>query len=273
MFRCECGREYKHRQSLHSHRKICNFINYEESTIKNCEESTIKNYEESNIKNYEEENDNLDYKEMFVVMMKQNQDLQQTILDQQRKSDEQHKEYTNTINTILPKIGNNNTTNNQYNVQLFLNEHCKDALNITDFIHSLKLNINDLMEMGKIGYVNGMSRIFVNALQNMDIRERPIHCTDIKREIVYIKDDNKWEKDEENKEKLKKTIRNVETKNLRMIPKWQEENPDSSNIESKKCDEFMELSINALGASTDEEKIKNEKRIMKNILKEVILEK
>jgi hypothetical protein len=105
----------------------------------------------------------------------------------------------------------------------------------------------------------------------MDVTERPIHCTDIKRETVYIKDDNKWEKEEDTKIKLKKTIRNIENKNLRMLPKWQEENPECMDMESKKCDEFMELSITALGGQEDKEK--SEKKIMKNILKEVIINK
>jgi hypothetical protein len=152
-----------------------------------------------------------------------------------------------------------------------LNEQCKDALNITDFMKSIQVNMNDLIQTGKLGYVDGMSRIFVNALKDMDVTERPIHCTDIKRETVYIKDQDKWEKDEDNKDKLKKTIRTIENKNLKMLPKWQEENPEHRNLESKKSNEFMELSITALGGQDDKEK--SEKKIMKNILKEVILEK
>ena len=138
-------------------------------------------------------------------------------------------------------------------------------------MHSLQLNMNDLIQTGKLGYVDGISRIFVKALKDMDVTERPIHCTDIKRETVYIKDQDKWEKDEDNKEKIKRTIRNIENKNLKMLPQWQEDNPDCMNMESKKSEEFMELSINALGGHDDKEV--SQKKIMKNILKEVVIDK
>ena len=121
---------------------------------------------------------------------------------------------------------------------MFLNEDCKNALNIKDFVNSLQLTINDLTNTGKLGYVDGISRIFVNALNGMDITERPIHCTDIKRETVYIKDDNKWEKDEEENPKLKKTIRELENKNIQLLPKWQKENPNHLDMSSDESEEF-----------------------------------
>ena len=260
LYNCECGKMYSHRQGLYAHKKKCTLV-----IENNCDEKI--NDEIDNNKLIIEDN-NVDYKNMFIQLMKQNQELQQTVVEQQ-------KQYTETINEMIPKIGNttNNTTNNnqQFNLQLFLNERCKDALNITDFMKSIQVNMNDLIQTGKLGYVDGMSRIFVNALKDMDVTERPIHCTDIKRETVYIKDQNKWEKDEDNKQKLKKTIRNIENKNLQMLPKWQEENPEHKNLESMKSNEFMELSITALGGEEDKEK--SEKKIMKNVLKEVMLEK
>ena len=118
---------------------------------------------------------------------------------------------------MIPKIGNNKykyttNNNNQFNLQMFLNEDCKNALNIKDFVNSLQLSIKDLTDTGKLGYVDGISRIFVNALNDMDITERPIHCTDLKRETVYIKDADKWEKEGSENTKLKKTIRDIENK-------------------------------------------------------------
>ena len=258
---CDCGKSYKHASSLSGHKKKCKRENSEKEIP--IQENQIVS------------DNNVDYKDMFIQLMKQNQELQKTVIEQQKTVVEQQKQYTETINEMIPKIGNNNTTTNnnnqQFNLQFFLNEQCKDALNITDFMKSIEVNMNDLVQTGKLGYVDGMSRIFVNALKDMDITERPIHCTDIKRETVYIKDQDKWEKDEDNKQKLKKTIRNIENKNLQMLPKWQEENPDYINMESNKCNEFMELSITALGGQ--EEKEKSEKKIMKNILKEVIIDK
>ena len=250
---CSCGKTYTHRASLFNHKKKCNHTSVEKDTSDTDSDKESQVQEKQNI-----HENNIDYKDMFLEMMKENREL--------------HK----TIHEMIPKIGNNNTntTNNnnqQFNLQFFLNEQCKDALNITDFMHSLQLNMNDLIQTGKLGYVDGISRIFVKALKDMDITERPIHCTDIKREIVYIKDDNKWEKDNEDNLKLKKTIRNIENKNLKMLPKWQEENPDYINIDSNKCNEFMELSIIALGG--EDEKDKSEKKIVKNILKEVVIDK
>jgi len=191
----------------------------------------------------------------------------------QEKQHDMIAQQQNTINEMIPKIGNNNTTNNnnQFNLQMFLNEDCKNALNMTDFMKSIQVNLNDLIQTGKLGYVEGMSRIFVKALKDMDITERPIHCTDIKRETVYIKDQDKWAKDEDDKMKIKKTIQNIENKNIRMISKWQEENPDCMDMESKKSEELTELSLIALGG--DEEREKSEKKIMKKVLKEIMIDK
>ena len=255
-FTCDCGKIFKTNSGLWKHTQKCTHRTVEQKISDSDKEIPIQEHQIGN-------DNNTDYKDMFIQLMKQNQELQKTVVEQQ-------KQYTETINEMIPKIGNNNN-NNQFNLQLFLNEQCKDALNITDFMKSIEVNMNDLIQTGKLGYVDGMSRIFVNALKDMDVTERPFHCTDIKRETVYIKDQNKWEKDEDNKQKIKKTIRNIENKNLQMIPKWQEENPDHTNMDSNKSNEFMELSITALGGEDDKEK--SEKKIMKNVLKEVILEK
>ena len=258
-FSCDCGKIFKTNSGLWKHKQKCTHRTVEQTISDSDKEIPIQEHQIGN-------DNNTDYKEMFIHLMKQNQELQKTVVEQQ-------KQYTETINEMIPKIGNNNTTNNnnQFNLQFFLNEQCKDALNITDFMKSIEVNMNDLVQTGKLGYVDGMSRIFVNALKDMDVTERPFHCTDIKRETVYIKDQDKWAKDENDKQKIKKTIRNIENKNLQMIPKWQEENPDHTNMDSKKSNEFMELSITALGGEDDKEK--SEKKIMKNILKEVILGK
>ena len=255
MYICSnCKKSYKYHSGLWKHKQKCNFINKEDET----EENEI----EENETEEDEVEEEIDYKKMFIEMMKL-QEKQHDMIAQQQ----------NTINEMIPKIGNNNTTNNnnQFNLQLFLNEDCKNALNMTDFMKSIQVNLNDLIQTGKLGYVEGMSRIFVKALKDMDITERPIHCTDIKRETVYIKDQDKWAKDEDDKMKIKKTIQNIENKNIRMISKWQEENPDCMDMESKKSEELTELSLIALGG--DEEREKSEKKIMKKVLKEIMIDK
>ena len=249
---CQCGKSYKHASSLSGHKKKCLYK---------------KEEKEENEENEENDEEELDYKQLLFKMMKQNNELQNTIVNQQQ-------EYQQTIKEMIPKIGNNNTTttnNNQFNLQMFLNEDCKNALNIKDFVNSLQLTINDLTNTGKLGYVDGITRIFVNALNDMDVTERPIHCTDIKRETVYIKDADKWEKEGSENSKLKRTIRDIENKNIKMIPKWQEENPECRIIDTRQADELMEISINALGGNEEKEKL--EKKIVKNVLKEVIIDK
>ena len=196
VFECECGKIYKARSGLWNHKKKCSF------------EETKK-----------ETTEDIDYKLLLLKMMEQNNELQNTIVNQQQEYQKSQQEYQKTIKEMIPKIGNNNTTNttttnnnNQFNLQMFLNEDCKNALNIKDFVNSLQLSIKDLTDTGKLGYVDGISRIFVNALNDMDITERPIHCTDLKRETVYIKDADKWEKEGSENPKLKKTIRDIENK-------------------------------------------------------------
>jgi len=258
--KCTCGKSYKFRQGLSAHKKNCNYI---EIINQEKVEGIINQEKEEGIINQEDE---IDYRELLFKMMEQNNELQQTIVGQQQ-----------TIKELIPTIGNNNNNsttnnnNNQFNIQVFLNEDCKDALNIKDFVNSLELSIKDLTETGKLGYVDGISRIFMKALNEMDVTERPIHCTDIKRETVYIKDADKWEKEESENPKLKKTIRAIENKNLSMIPKWQEENPNFREMGSYASEEFMQLSITALGGN--EEKGKRDKKIVKNVLKQVMIDK
>jgi len=267
---CEkCNKIFKSNSGLWKHKKKCSF----EETKEIKEEIT-------------EITEDIDYKLLLLKMMEQNNELQNTIVTQQQEYQntivtqqqeyqKSQQEYQKTIKEIIPKIGNNNTTNttnnNQFNLQMFLNEDCKNALNIKDFVNSLQLSIKDLTDTGKLGYVDGISRIFVNALNDMDVTERPIHCTDLKRETVYIKDADKWEKEGSENPKLKKTIRDIENKNIRMIPKWQEENPESRIMDTRQADEFMEISINALGGHEEKEKL--EKKIVKNVLKEVMIDK
>ena len=259
-YKCMCEKTFKHASSLWNHKKKCGLIKQENEIINQYDESIINQLEDDVHKenSKEDDEDDIGYKEMFLEMMKQNHELQKS------------------INDMIPKIGNNNTittgshnTNNNFNIQLFLNEECKNALNMTDFVRSLEVNMNDLVQTGKLGYVEGISRIFIKALKKMDVTERPIHCTDMKRETMYIKDNNKWEKETQVNPTIQKTIIKIENKNLRMLPQWQEENPDCMDMESKKSEEFTELSLTAMGGFDSKDKL--EKKILKNILKEVVI--
>jgi hypothetical protein len=159
----------------------------------------------------------------------------------------------NTTNT------HTNSHNKAFNLNFFLNETCKNAMNITDFVDSIKLQLSDLMDIGELGYVEGISKIIVKNLNNLDETERPIHCTDKKRETMYIKDKNQWEKEDENKTNLKKIVTKIADKNIRLLPQFREKYPDYNNSSSKTSDKYEKIVIESM--TTDQEK--NEKIIKK----------
>jgi len=158
-------------------------------------------------------------------------------------------------------------------LSVFLNEECKNAVNLIDFISSLRLSLKDVESMGKLGYVEGMGNILVKALNDLDVNERPIHCTDIKRETVYVKDKDKWELDSHNKIKLKHSLFKLEERNLEMLPIWQEENPDFNKMDTKENSDYINISLNSLGSENELEKEKQTNKIIKNVLKGVTIDK
>ena len=177
---------------------------------------------------------------------------------------------------LAQKAGNNNNSNNNnktFNLQVFLNETCKDAINLSDFVNQIQVSIGDLEETGKLGYAEGISKVFIKNLNDIDYSNRPIHCSDSKRETLYIKDDNQWTKDDEQKSNLTKAIKQVANKNIKKISDWQQLNPEYNNPDSKQNDKYMKIVLNSMSGSTKEEADKNYEKIAKNIAKEVIIEK
>jgi hypothetical protein len=164
---------------------------------------------------------------------------------------------------------NINSNNKTFNLNVFLNEHCKDAMNIMDFVDSLKLQLSDLESVGKLGFVEGISNIIVKNLKAMDIHKRPVHCSDSKREVMYVKDENKWEKENDDRLKLRKVIKRVAYKNSRLIPQYKEKYPD---CELKNSDQYNKLIIEAMGGSNSED-FDNENKIIRKIAKEVTIDK
>jgi len=245
---CICGREYKHLSTLCNHRKTCSKYTSNNSTDLFIE--IIKQNQE---------------------MQKQNQELQQNFLEQNKELQNKILEISQTPQHITNNIQNN--VQNNFNLNMFLNEQCKDAISITDFIDSLRLEVSDLEATGKLGYVLGISRIFINKLKELDVHERPLHCTDIKRETVYIKDKDVWEKESSEKSTLKQVVKKIARKNLQQLPAWQEKNPDFTKSDTPENNEFMKISLNALGSYSKEDEEKDINKIMKNVLKEVVIEK
>ena len=243
-----CGKKYNTQSGLWKHTKKCEMIPI----------NTPENLEPENLEpDYFTPN-------MVMEIMKQNNEFKELLL-------EQGNEFKKQLIELSTKPTTNNTTNN-FNLQLFLNETCKDALNISDFISQLQVGIKDLEETGRLGYADGISKIFINGLKQLEISQRPVHCSDAKRETIYIKDKNQWEKDDE-KVKLTKAIKSVAHKNIEQIAVWTEAHPEYMNYNSKYSEKYMKLIGEAMPGATYEESDKNYKKIARNITKETIIEK
>lgn len=244
--KCACGKYFSYRQSLSVHRKKCNILNGVENI----------------------EKDQPITKELVLQLIQQNQKLQEMLHDQHNKMYEIAKEGKSITN-------NNNTTNNnnQFNLNVFLNEQCKDALNLMDFVDSLNVQLKDLEYTATKGYAEGISNIFINALSGLNVHKRPIHCSDSKREVLYIKDNGEWQKEDEEKSKLTKAIKIIGSKNMKQISEWQKAYPEYNDPSSKQNDKYMKMLCNAMSGSTKEEAEKNYDKIIRNIAKEVVIDK
>jgi hypothetical protein len=201
---------------------------------------------------------------IIAQLLKDNTEIKQFLIDQNKQLIElTSKNPTSTTNIM----------NNRFNLNFFLNDLCKDALNISEFMDMLTVNFTDLERTGKSGFIEGISSIILRGLRNLDVYKRPIHCSDLKRESVYVKDDDKWEKENQDKSKLRSVIQTVSNKNIKMLQKWTEENPDCVESTSSKNDDYLYMFKNSIGGATDEEEDKNVQKVVKNILKEVVIDK
>jgi hypothetical protein len=208
--------------------------------------------------------------------MKENSEFKQLIIDQNKQMIELSKNTGNhniTNNTNNNTNNTNNNTNNNFNLNLFLNETCKNAMNIMDFVSQLQLGIKDLEDTGRLGFSEGISKIIINGLKQMDISDRPIHCSDSKREVVYIKDKNQWSKEDEDKTILTNAIKHVAHKNMKKISEWTKEHPEYNDSSSKQNDKYLKIVSESMSGSSQEETNKNYNKIIKNIAKETIIDK
>jgi hypothetical protein len=294
LYKCEfCNKVYKNRTSLWRHIKKCevyyqNNINNSFNTDELVNLNICDNIIENNIDkiDYIEDNNNLS-SHMFFELLKQNNEFKELIVEQNKYIIEQNKQNQVLQNQLLElskerivtntncnNINNNNTTNNNhFNLQFFLNETCKNAMNMNEFIEQIQLKLSDLEDSARLGYAEGISRIFIRGLKQLEVNQRPIHCSDAKRETLYIKDGNIWEKDDNDKTKLTSAIKRVAQKNMKQIPEWRKEHPQCQDSNSRKNDLYLNIVSNAMSGSTDEEAEQNYHKIRKNIIKEVIIDK
>ena len=212
-------------------------------------------------------------KELLLEIIKKDLDIKDFLVEQNNKLMEQNTKLMLFAESNKTNIISNTIVNNNFNLNVFLNEKCKDALNITDFVDSLVLGINDLEETARLGYVNGISKIFINGLKKLDIYKRPLHCSDIKRNTLYIKDDNQWAKENNDKPTLTKAIKKVSTKNIQNIFEWQKLNPYYTDSHSKQNDKYNKIICETMSGSSKEEQLNNYDKIIKNVIKEVVIDK
>ena len=257
---CSCGKEFKYRQGLSRHKKVCKETTDTPSIPNNM--STI-----------------IDNPTIVIELLKQNQEFKDLILEERREFQKIITDQSAKMMELAGNMGGNNhhnTTNtnshNKFNLNVFLNEQCKDAMTLKDFVKNLEISMEEFIETGEHGFVDGLSQVLIQRINDMDIHDRPFHCTDLKRETVYIKDAEKWEKDE-NKEKLRKAVKGVAYKNERMRPVWYAETPNVDVLGSENCEKFFKYSAAALGGYGKEENKVFEDKIMRNVLKEVTIDK
>jgi hypothetical protein len=235
-FTChQCNKEYKDYSGLWRHKKKC-------------------------IKENNENKEEKDVNQLVTYLMQENAEFKQLLIDQNKQ-----------IIELSKNAGNNN--NNSFNLNFYLNETCKDALNIMDFVNQLQVGIKDLEETGRLGFADGISKIFINGLKQLDVSNRPVHCSDSKREILYIKNNNEWNKEDDERKVLTSAIKHVVNKNIKQIPEWTKVHPDYNDYDSKQNDKFLKIVSESMSGSSQEETNKNYNKIIKNIVKETVIEK
>ena len=240
-FVCLCGNKYKYSQGLSKHKLKC-----------------LK-YAPLQMQNQNQQQPIIDTG--FVIeLLKQNQELQKSLI-------ELSKEKTVTNNSI------NNSNNKTFNIQLYLNEDCKDALNLSDFVSSIQLQLHDLEETGRLGYVDGVSQIINTKLNDLDATKRPIQCSDVKRETLYIKEENQWFKEDDKKDKIKNAIKQITRKNIQQIPSWMKANPGCTDSQSKHNDAYLQIVFNAMSGDSTEEQLNNVNKIVTRVSKGAIIDK
>ena len=257
LHRCSyCEKEYKSREGLWYHKKKC---------IPPPFGSNAKEPGENEVKFLT--NLVLEIVKTNSDLQKQNQELQQQVIEVYKKTQAQAQTITSS-NSIVSNSHNNNKT---FNMQFFLNEQCKDAMNIMDFVDSMTLDFADLEDVGKLGYVEGISNIIIRKLNEMDIYKRPIHCSDAKREIMFVKDDNIWEKENSTYDRLRKAIKHITKKNGDLMIPWSKENPSCMDIQHKMNDVYLQIMSQSMGGR--ESFVESENKIMKKIAKAVLIDK
>lgn len=233
-YECHCGKQYTHRQSLSVHKKKC--------SVKTTDQMLVQ---------------------LVLDVVKSNNETQ-------KQTNELQKQVLEICKNGTMNNSHNNSHNKTFNMQFFLNETCKDAMNIMDFVKDIKINLTDLEDVGKLGYVEGISNIIIKNLKGLEINKRPVHCSDLKREVLYVKDEDHWSKE---KEKMNYAIKHIAHKNIQMLPEWKEQNPTYSLNDGHKNDQFMQIVNQSMGGSDKKEEQVYQEKIISKVAKHVVVDK
>ena len=256
-FSCICGKRYNHHTSLAKHKRTC-------IRLHTLNESDNVNYEEH--KPVVSNQNIVITPEMFMKFLNDRDEMLKIIKSLSENKNSNNNVISHTIHDNSTNINNNNST---FNMNLFLNEKCKDAMNIKDFVNSIQLDITDMENVGRLGYVEGMSNILIDNLQKTDIYKRPVHCSDVKRETLYVKDDNQWARDGPDHPKMVNAVLAVEQKNVALVSQWAKAHPNCMNSHTRDNETYFKLSK----AVTDGDKEGNIAKVIRRVAKNVIIEK
>jgi len=258
--KCECGKQYAYRQGLFAHKKKC-AQSSQNNSLNNLENTFVPS--NAAPPSFDQT--------IIIELLKQNQEFKELLIEQNKTIMDIAAKSGNTGNTTNT-INSNNTTNNKFNLNIFLNETCKDAINMNDFINNMDISLLEFENVGNAGYVNGISEIIVKRLKDLDYTRRPLHCTDLKRETMYIREDDVWNKDTANNPKLKMMVERVASKNCGKLTEWREENPDCKLLDHQLYETCLKIMIQSAG-QLGEKQTRMEEKIMKNVAKEVFIDK
>ena len=279
-----CELKFKSRTTLWRHKQKCinnngllpvdksndeNHQYHDNNTINKLNECDDVNNDDDSNQYKNTQSENTTQMEMLINLfqeqLKENKELKELIIEQQKKILELGPGTTNNIT-------NNNTMNNKFNLNVFLNETCKDALNLSDFLESLILSLTDFENFGPLGYCGGISNILVNGLNKLDISKRPIHCSDLKREVIHVKNNDSWHKDDD-KQQMIKAIKAIEHKNVKQMSLWAKANPEYKDPNNKKSDLYTKLIDHSLCDTDKEKALKNYNKIIRTVAKEILVDK
>lgn len=282
LFKCEhCEMSYKSRQGLHTHMKK-NHQHIGEQTEPNTNVDDI-DYKTMELK-YKLKELELEEKRLQIEEAKLKQDsmkddkiinVMTEVCNSQKMMSKTIEKMGNVANTVNNTTNNNNNTINNinnFNLNVFLNDTCKDAMNLMDFIKTLKYTVEDMDSVGKLGYAETISQLFIKGLSEMDVTQRPIHCTDVKREKLYVKHDNEWKKDSDSEGNLKKAIKVVGQQNMGSLEEWKEKHPKHTEPRSKDHTEYLEICNQTMNGMLDEDN-KEYKKFVKKIAPETLIDK